>query len=270
MGFRDVRVVCTTPTQHRALVAQGIPAARCVVIRPAVDAPRVAGAARADVRSQLGLSDDDFVLLASGESTRAAAHERAVWVGSILHVTDERYRVLLWGRGRRLDAATGLGRKLAQRGLVISAERALGRPVEYADLAAAADAALVTADAPAATLPVSVAMAAGVPVVSAERPELAELIVDGVTGLTVAKPAPRLLAQRVLDLRAQPALARALAGNAERRVEELYSPAAYVQSHRALYGLSASDETPASSLTTVAAVSSVPPGAMRAPAPPSP
>src|SRR5215207_7631731 len=62
MRFREVRVVCTTPTQQRACVSRGIPADRCVLVRPAVlERPRPAPA-RADVRRELGLADDDFVL----------------------------------------------------------------------------------------------------------------------------------------------------------------------------------------------------------------
>jgi hypothetical protein len=61
--------------------------------RPAGDRSPAAAAgadARRAVRQRLGIGPEDYVLLAPGESTRAAAHERAAWAGSILHVTDER------------------------------------------------------------------------------------------------------------------------------------------------------------------------------------
>src|SRR5215204_2515199 len=121
--------------------------------RPSALLPPVSSGAsdpssRENLRERLGVSDDHFVILAPGESSRAAAHERAAWVGSILHVVDERYRVLLWGRGPRLDVAAELGEKLRQPGLVVVAQRVLKNDVEFQDLLPAADVLLVTATAP--------------------------------------------------------------------------------------------------------------------------
>jgi glycosyltransferase involved in cell wall biosynthesis len=124
----------------------------------------------------------------------------------------------------------------------------LGRRVGFADLLPAADAMLVTGVDAAPTLPVALAMAAGVPVVGVERPELGELLVDGVTALTVADPAPRALAQRVLDLRADRSVAQALASDAAARARELFSPTRFLQTYRALYGLVAAEEPRGGSL----------------------
>jgi glycosyltransferase involved in cell wall biosynthesis len=241
MRYRDMRVVCTTPTQHAACVASGLPADGCLLVRPAVQVEQQFALTRADIRARLGLAEDDFVLLAPGESTLAAAHEMAVWTGSILHVTDDRYRVLLWGRGRRLQAAAGLGRKLRQHGLAVSASNALGASVEFAEILPAADAVLVAPRAPAATLPVAMAMAAGVPVVAVERPDLAELLIDGVTAYTAQTAAPRLLAQRVLDLRADADAAQRISANARRRAGELFAVQAFVLAYRSLYASLASE-----------------------------
>lgn len=186
---------------------------------------------RSEVRRSLGISEDEFVLLAPGESDRAAAHERAVWAGSILHVTDERYRVLLWGRGPRLRIATGLGEKLRQNGLVIVANEIR----EFSELISAADAMLVTATAPAPTLPVAMAMAAGVPVIAAERPEFADFVVNGETALTAPSCTPRLLAQRVLDLRADVDIRSYITANAREKVQARFSADRFVAQYQALY-----------------------------------
>jgi glycosyltransferase involved in cell wall biosynthesis len=200
----------------------------CPLIRPAV--PEIEDD-RARIRNSLGFDDDDFVLLAPGESDRPAAHERAVWAGSILHVTDERYRVLLWGRGPRLRIASGLGDKLRQVGLVVVANPAS----EFSDLIPAADAMLVTATGPAPTLPVAMAMAVGVPVIAAQRPEFAGFVLDGETALTAATCTPRLLAQRVLDLRADEALRSQITSNARERVCALFSAERFITAYQALY-----------------------------------
>jgi glycosyltransferase involved in cell wall biosynthesis len=229
-------LVCSTPAQLRRCNVAGISPERCHVIRsPLPNGFHAKPPNRAEMRTQLGLNGDDFVLLVPGESDRPAAHERAVWAASILHVTDERYRVLLWGRGSRLRIAAGLGDKLRQDGLVVVAEQRLGRDVPFDQLLRAADAMLVTATGPAQTLPVAMAMAAGVPVVAATRPEVAEMLTDDETALTVPTCTPRLLAQRVLDLRADAELARRVARSAEARVRGQFSTPAFVDAYQRVY-----------------------------------
>ena len=249
---RGVRFVCSTPSQQRGCVAGGVPPERCHLVRPALGVATMSTAhERGTMRKGLGLADDEFIMLAPGESTRAADHERAAWAGSILHVVDERYRVLLWGRGRRLDAAATLGHKLRQPRLVVVAGR--GRNVEFEDLLPAADAMLVTARGPVPTLPVAMAMAAGVPVVAVPRPELADVLVDNVTAFTVPSPAPRLIAQRVLDVRANPAATRDVAARASEHVRELFSPDRFGKQVEQVYQHAIARQRP--SLAEAAAVS---------------
>jgi glycosyltransferase involved in cell wall biosynthesis len=224
MRYRDVHVVCSTLAQQDHLVRHGIAAARCRVIRPPVDAPDAPVARDAALRRALGIGDDDFVLLAPGESTRPAAHERAAWAGSILHVVDERFRVLLWGRGEQLRRAATLGRKLRQPALVTVAEHALGRPAAFDELLAAADALLVTARGRVSPLPVGLAMAAGVPVVSAETPLIRELSAGHPVALVARDDTPRSLAQCVLELRADPSLRQRLAVPARAAARGLFDP----------------------------------------------
>lgn len=234
MRHRDVRVVCSTAAQQDRLEGSGTPPDRLHVIRPAVDVPASPLARDSDLRRRLGIGDDDFVLVAGGESTRAAAHERAVWTGSILHVTDERYRVLLWGRGPRAGAAAALGGKLRQPGLVVVVERALGRPAAFEDLLPAADAMLVTGREPVSPLPLALAMAAGVPVISAETPFVRELRSSRPFALTPPADAPRLLAQCVLELRDDESLRARLVAEGRAAATQLFSPRSFAESYRAL------------------------------------
>jgi glycosyltransferase involved in cell wall biosynthesis len=233
---RDVAVVCGSAVQRDRLAAAGIPAERLHLVRPAVEVPAAPAGRDADLRRRLRIGADDFVLLAAGESTRPAAHERAVWTGSILHVTDERYRVLLWGRGPRAGAAADLGRKLRQPGLVVVAHRALGPRISFEELLPAADAMLVTARKSVSDLPVALAMAAGVPVISVETPLLRELRSRGPLPLIPSADAPRLLAGCVLDLRGDGArLRERLAHDGRAAAPELFAPAPLVAAYRALY-----------------------------------
>src|SRR5207248_2274587 len=78
--------------------------------------------------------------------------------------------------------------------------------LEFEALLPAADTVLVTARGPVATLPIAICMAAALPIVSTVTYTVAELLEDRHTSLMVPQPTPRLLAQRVLDLRADPSL----------------------------------------------------------------
>jgi glycosyltransferase involved in cell wall biosynthesis len=230
-----IRLVCSNPDQHRRCLAAGMPPQQCHLIRPPAELGADPESTRASMRQALGIGHDHFVVLMAGESTRAAAHELGVWAASILHVVDERYRVILWGRGPRLDAAADLGDKLRQPGLVVVAERLLGRAVDFSDLLPAADAMLVTASAPIPTLPIALAMARGLPIVSVERPELRDILIDNETAFTVTPAGAHPLAQRALDLRGDPSQTTAVAGQARERAIELFSPSTFVDAYRLLY-----------------------------------
>src|SRR5205814_1635523 len=103
--YRDLHIVCPTDTMRRELVQGGVAIARCHLIRPGVDFAKVKRRRDDALRSALGFSPDDYVILAAGESDRAAAHHLAAWSVSILNVLDLRYKLLLWGRGPLADRA---------------------------------------------------------------------------------------------------------------------------------------------------------------------
>src|SRR5204863_4599377 len=115
------------------------------------------------LRAQLGFSPSDHVMLAAGESTRAANHRLASWAASILHVLDPRHRFLLWGKGPMSDSVIRFTHRLRRPNFLSVATERLGPDVTFEELLPAADTALMTADAPAATLPIAICMAAGLP-----------------------------------------------------------------------------------------------------------
>ena len=236
LDLGDVHMVCPTDAQRRLAVTRGIPAERCHVIRPGADFGRVrqAVAQRSSLRAALGFATDDTVLLAPGESTAAAGHERAVWTTGILHILDPRYRVLIGGRGPRLGAAVHLAVKLKQAGMIVVAEQRLGRPVSTEDLLAAADGCLLTPAGVVPTLPIVTAMAAGVPCVSPVTYVLSELLEDRHTALMVPTDAPKLIGRRVMDLRADPAAAAKVADTARAEAYELHTQAKMLERYRRL------------------------------------
>jgi glycosyltransferase involved in cell wall biosynthesis len=241
MVYRNGTVIANTHAMKRALIGRGIPAFRCNLIPPAVEVSRISSAQRDSIREVLGISDDDRVVLAPGESTRSAGHLLALHTLSILHVLDERYRLLLWGRGACAGAVARLAGRLRQPRLLIAAEQKLRRHIAFEDLLAAADVALVTSTALAPSLPIVQCLAAGLPIVAAENEATGELLGAGQTAVIVPQPAPRLLAKATLDLIEDPAraaeMANAALADAVRRFDPRYATASYFSLYRQLAGV---------------------------------
>ena len=235
MSYRPVHVVCPSATQRRVLVERGVPADRCHLIRPGVDFSRVRRRRDADLRARLGFSDADRVVLAAGESARAAAHELALQSVAIAHFLEERYRMLLWGRGPRAGAVSRLAGRVAGTPVLAVAGERLGRAVEFEELLPAADAVLVTARAPVPTLPIAVCMAAGLPIVSTVTYTVAELLEDRHTALMVPRPDARLIAKRLMDLEGDAGLQWSIADMARTEAYEYFSLTRFRDQHRAAY-----------------------------------
>ena len=232
---QNVHLVAATEAQCSSWVKWGAVVRRCHVVPAGVDPRRVPQGRNDPLRDQLGLAPDDYVILAPGETTRASEHRRAVWATSILHVLDERYRMLLWGKGCDLRSATCLASRLAQQRLLVVAERQLGRPVEFEELLGVADGAMIAARRNVPALPIVQCMAAGLPIVAARSPLILELLGGDRTALLVEDGTPRGLAGSMLQLRENPALAGQLAGAAAREALARFSPAQFVSRIRQLY-----------------------------------
>jgi glycosyltransferase involved in cell wall biosynthesis len=235
MSYRDVQVVCPTSTVRRWIVQRGVPVERCHLIRPGVDFARVNRRRDPRLRAAFGLGDEDHVLLAVGESTRAADHLQAVWAGSILNVFDPRTRVLLSGRGPMAEPAARFALKQRKADLVTLADRRLGRVVEFEELLPAADLLVVSATGPVSTLPIAIAMAAGLPIAATVTPTVAELLEDRHTALMTQPGVPRLLAEKILQLREDSQLQWSLSDMARTEAYEYFSLTRFREQFRDLY-----------------------------------
>jgi glycosyltransferase involved in cell wall biosynthesis len=235
MAYRDVHVVCATATQQRTLLTRGVPLERCHLIRPGVDFSRVRPRRDPDLRRRLRLAEDHRVLLAPGESTRPAAHVAAFWAVSILNYLDTRYRLLCWGRGQQVGALRRFAIELKQPELLCLAEQRLGRSVDFESLCPAADAALVTATDPVATLPIAVCMAAGLPIVATVTATVSELLEDRHSALMLGSPTARTLSQRILDLWNAPRQTWSIRDTARTEAYEFFAGTRFINQYRQLY-----------------------------------
>jgi glycosyltransferase involved in cell wall biosynthesis len=235
MDARDVQVVCPTDTMRRAFVEHGVPIERCHMIRPGVDFARVSGRRDPALRSALGFDDDDLVLLAVGESTRAADHPRTAWAGVVLHVLDQRNRLLLWGRGPLAANASRFVHRLEQPKFCNIATDRLGPAITFEQLLPAVDVALVTASRPVATLPIAACMAAALPIVAVVSSTVSELLEDRHNAMLVSTSSPRAIARRVLDLWEDSNLQWKICDMARTEAYEYFSQTRFLQQFRALY-----------------------------------
>lgn len=233
-GYRNVNVICPTDTMRRRFVEHGVPIERCHMIRPGVAFGKVKRRRDPELRAALGLSVNDHVILAPGESTRASGHRDAVFAATLLNVMDRSNRLLVWGRGPLAENVQRFARRLKQPSFV-DATKTLRRTISIEELLPAADEVLVTAAAPVPTLPIAVCMAAGLPIVATVTPTVAELLEDRHTALMLRDPSPRLIAQRILDLRADPALRWSVSDMARTEAYEFFSQTRFLQQFRAVY-----------------------------------
>ena len=228
MSYRRVEVISPTFTLRRTLVQRGIPIDRCHLSRPGVEFARIRKKRDLELRARLGLSETDYVFLAAGESTRAAAHIAATWAVSILHVADPKYKILIWGKGPGREGVVHFAEKTMPTVL-----RVADLP-EYEDLLPAADMVLVTAKNAVATLPIAISMAANMPIVASVTPTVAELLEDRHTALMTTNK-PKQIAQRILDLVDDTNQQWQLADMARTEAYEYFSFTRFVNQFRAIY-----------------------------------
>jgi glycosyltransferase involved in cell wall biosynthesis len=232
--YRDVTCVFPTATQQRMHVERGIPMEQCRVIRPGVDFSRIRRRRDPKLRALLGFDETDRVLLACGESTVASNHRETFWATAILHLLDSRYKLLLWGKGDALHRIRHLAATSPLPDAVIVATDLLG-DVAFEALLPASDAVLVNAPGAVPTLPIAIAMGAGLPIVSTVTYTTSELLEDRHTALMVPASRPRQFARRVLDLYADPRLQWSIAETARAEAYEFHAQTAFLNGYRALY-----------------------------------
>lgn len=235
LQLRPIEVVCAAETQRRMLVERGVPLERCHAIRPGVDFARVRRRRDNSLRAALGFAHEDRVLLACGESTAAADHRLAVWTTGILHHLDPRYRLLLWGRGAGVARLHAFEQSIGASGAMRIAEAALHRPLEFEELLPAADFILSTARGPVSLLPVGIAMAAALPIVSTVTYSTGELLEDRHNALLVTRRSPSELARRCMQFREDAQLQWRLCDTARSEVYQHLPLTRFIERWREVY-----------------------------------
>jgi glycosyltransferase involved in cell wall biosynthesis len=230
--YRPLDVVVSSAEVQRLCVGRGVPIDRCTLIRPGVNLSLMQVRRDETLRQSLGLAEADIALLIPLEQTHSSGHTLGFWAASLLNVLDPRYKLLLVRAGpasrmvdelrtRMIDPASCL--------IVDPADASLER------LFSAADVILLPATGLVSPAAVAMAMASGRPIVASATPQLCELLEDRHTALLVREPSPRLLAQRILDLAADPHESQRLPDRARAEIYELLTQAKMIELYRQLY-----------------------------------
>jgi glycosyltransferase involved in cell wall biosynthesis len=232
----NVRVVASSSWTQSRLRESSVPAEHCQTIIPAAMLTPVApnAAIKAALRAELGFGDSDFVVLAPGESMRAANHAAALHAVSILHVLNQRFRLLLWGRGPMTRGLRSLSNRLGHDHIVVCADEVNPSRFMLSDLVAASDAAAFCATEPAPTAPIIACAAAGLPIVAFDT-QLSRELFPADSVINVLPPKPRVLAQAILQLSEDPTKAAQLAESARACAIDRFNSDRYHCSYASTY-----------------------------------
>ncbi len=224
-------VACPSQVARRRAIEAGVPDTRCRVIRPAVDFAAINAARRAGGRTELGIPAEGPVLLTMPPPSRVGGHYDAVWAAALIRQLWPHTRIIIPGvsaEARRLErfAASFNMPDL----LILTGDR-----VPFERLLAVSDLVVTAArgDVPMGGL--AWAMAAGVPVVGAAVPAVAEYIADHHNGMLYKPGRPTVLAARIRAALRDRALCRRLADTARGEAYELFGLTRLVEEYQALY-----------------------------------
>lgn len=173
---------------------------------------------RREVRAELGLDDDDLVVINVGELTRRKNARLLLDAVPSLRREFDRLKVLLVGEGEERAA---LEEQIRERG-ISEQVRLLGFRRDVPDLLAASDVLAHTAHVEGFGFVVAEAMACRIPAVVSDASSLPEVIADGETGRLFASDDLQDLERALRPYLADPELRRRHGEAGRRRVEECF------------------------------------------------
>jgi glycosyltransferase involved in cell wall biosynthesis len=229
---RRDRVVGVGETVRQALIRnEGFGGPRVTVVYNGIPLSANGWYDRGEVRQEIGIGNDDLMLLLVARLDYLKDHATAV--RTLEHVVWHRRnaRLVLVGEGPEMDKVRDLVR---QRQLAAHV-RFLGLRKDVSRLLAAADVLLLTSISEGIPLTLIEGMAAGLPVVATDVGGVGEIVEDGTTGFLAPAGDDAILADRILLLAANPALGRQMGRFGRERAEALFSEGRMHAGYRHLY-----------------------------------
>ncbi|MBS3734396.1 MAG: glycosyltransferase [Phycisphaerae bacterium] len=195
-GFAGLHLTVPTRSARAALLEAGGFDDRIHVLPAPARVPDDTAERRRRIRAELGVSDDEALVVAPGEMTHTAGHMYASWAHAIVRHIRPGLRLLLPGGGaafrhvRFFAGTTGFDEEVFLPGERVGLDDAL----------AAADVATFFAERDNGTAALVRALASGVAVTACRTRDVCELTDDGRAALLVRRRMPRDYASAVLEL----------------------------------------------------------------------
>jgi len=224
-------VIAISEGVRTALIRVGVRAERIRVVPSGIDARALAAppAARAAVRREWGLGDDEVAVVALGALEVRKGHAVLLAAAAGLASAAPRLRYVFCGEGRQAKALAGAAAALD------GAARLVGFRRDVAACLAAADIVALPSLQEGLGVAALEAMAAGRPVVASRVGGLAEAVVHEETGLLVPPGDPTALAAALARLARDPDLRARLGAAGRARVLARYTAARMAEGTLACY-----------------------------------
>lgn len=225
---RVARIFCVSEAV-RTYLAPFVPAEKLVVNYKGFDPAWIGDTANA--RLPAGTVPEDALLIMHIGNARGRPHKGLEYLIEAFHMLgDARAHLMLFG-----NYSDGIPAQIAA-GAAAGRIHLLGEVDDAARYLARADVYVQPSLLEGLPRSLKEAMAIGVAIVVSDIPSLAEMIVDGESGLLVPPADATALAGAMQRLLRQPELRARLAANAQHRLAEHFSPAAYYERTMAVYG----------------------------------
>jgi glycosyltransferase involved in cell wall biosynthesis len=228
------RFVAVGQTVRRALVEnEGLSSHRIQVVYNGIDRPaeEATPIARAEVRAQLGVSDDECLVVQVARLDTIKDHRTALRAIRLAGSRDNRIRLFVVGDGpERANIQREIERQSLQKQV-----KMLGMRTDVPQLLAGADLFLLTSVSEGIPVTILEAMAAGVPIVSTAVGGIPELIQPEAHGLLAPAGDAAGLADALVRLAGDQQLRTRFAANARQRVTADFSERGMIDQYDEIY-----------------------------------
>jgi glycosyltransferase involved in cell wall biosynthesis len=234
MRRADRAVAVGRAVQNALVHNEGIPAKRTEVVYNGVDLERFLGttpATRRAVRAEMALEDEDFLVIQVARLDYLKDHATALDALHRLVEKEPRTRLVLVGEGpERASIEREIQGRCLERHVLL-----LGVRHDIERLLAGADAFLLSSISEGIPVTLIEAMAVGLPVVSTDVGGVAEVVVDGRTGLLAAARSGEQLAAALFRLAQSPQLRQELGARGVKRARQLFSARTMHDAYAGIY-----------------------------------